>query len=373
MLVQPFVTPWSRWWWLPTNEAYLNGAEINAEVVSADENGLILRRNGDRPISVILPPVRWSSDSPPVLRVRCCAEELSREEQPPLDSSQRSLHAPDPAVPIFVRLLWQESPGKAYRYVEQQVYISGIVMSIDLPMPVLPDRVYRAGVQFVELDEPLRSVRLVELVLPDLSVTRRVALAWRSFSEPEPIANHSVNFLRGPTILGRSLNGMLLLLTLTGIGAAGALAAARRRPLTRRAIIAPLLIAWFVVDGWATWNLARQGRTERETFAVLTPKQQLARTWGEDVAWAAEALRRHAPPGATFAVVSDDPFYPAHRLDYLLVPVYRRVEEPAQADYVAVIRASDERLSAVQNPTLHLHRVASKESNVVLLERRVAR
>ncbi len=359
LFAQPFVMPWSPWSWSPKSEAYLAGADINADLASLNEQGLTLRMKGERPISVILPPVAWNFDTPPVLRV--------------VLALSSTVAAAENAVPVQVRVLWQEASGAAYRFAGHDANLSHEPVAVTVPIPELPWRIHRLGVQVVGRDKPLIAVRIIKLELPDLPVAQRAALAWRSFSEPEPIANHSVNFLRGPTILGRSLNGMLLLLTLTGIGAAGALAAARRRPMTRTVWLAPLLIAWFVVDGWATWNLARQERTERETFAVLTPEQQLARTWGEDVAWAAEALRRHAPPGATFAVLSDDPFYPAHRLDYLLVPVYRRVEEPAQADYVAVIRASDERLSAVQNPTMHLHRVASKESNVVLLERRVAR
>lgn len=368
--------PWSRWWWLPTKEAHLLGAEINAELWTINENGMVLRRKGDRPISVILPPVEWSSNSPPVIRVRCCLEEPPRRGSPPLDRTGARLRFPevDSAVAsIVVRFLWQESPGAAYRYIQQTVSMSDRVRSVDFPMPVQPSRVYRAGFQFAGGEDPLPSVRLVELELPDLSRVQRVALAWQSFTEPEPIANHSVNFLHGPTILGRPLNGMLLLFALTGIGVTGAWAAARRRPMTRRAIIAPLLIAWFVVDGWATWNLARQGRDEREAFASLTPEQKLTRVWGEDIAWASESMRRHATSGSTYAVIADDPFYHAHQLDYLLTPIYRRVDDPAQADYVAVIRATGEQIKALLNPNLPLERVASMDADVLLLRRRVAR
>lgn len=376
LLVQPFLMPWSPWSWTPATEADLVGADINADLTSLNEQGLILQMQGDRPISVILPPIRWRSDSPPVMRVTFCLEEPPRPVPPPLDRTEGRLRIPEvdsPGASIFVRLLWQELPGAAYRYIQQTVSGSEIVRSVDLPMPVVPDRVHRAGVQLVGVEAPLQSVRLVAIELPDLSRAQRVAMAWRSFTEPEPIANHSVNFLRGPTILGRSLNWMLLAFVLTLIGLAGAWAAARRRPFSRLAWFAPLLVAWFVVDGWATWNLARQARGERETFASLAPEEKLARVWGEDIAWAAEALRRRAPPGATYAVIADDPFYPAHRLDYLLAPTFRGVENPAQADYIAVIHATGERLEAALNPNSSFERVASKDSDVFLLGRRVAR
>jgi hypothetical protein len=359
LFARPFISSWSLWSWAPTARAELERAEVNADLAAISEHGLTLRMQGNRPISVILPPVAWESDTSPVVRVHLALS--------PADSSELE------STPVVIRMLWQESPGKAYRFTEHAANLSVAPTVIEMPLPIAPVLVHRLGVLVAGRNRPLVTVRLVKLEMPDLSAAQRIALAWRTFTEPEPIANHSVNFLRGPTILGRSLNGMLLLLTLTGIGAAGALAAARRRPMTRRGIIAPLLVAWLVVDGWATWNLARQGRDEREAFAVLTPEQQMARVWGEDIAWSAEAMRRHAQPGATYAVVADDPFYPAHRLDYLLAPIHRRVDDPAQADYVAVIRATGEPVEALLKPNSPYERVASMDSDILLLRRRVAR
>lgn len=359
LLSQPFMMPWAPWSWTPTTETSLVGTEINAHLASLNEQGLILRMQGHRPISVILPPVPWAFDTPPLLRVSLAIPSMV---SPGRDS-----------VPVLVRLLWQESLGEAYRYMEQASTLSSDASVVQLPMPIAPVLIHRLGVQIVGRDEPLTAVRLIKLELPDLSAAQRLALAWQSFTEPEPIGNHSVNFLRGPTILGRSLNGILLLFSLTMIGLAGAWAAARRRPLSRFTCFAPLLIAWFVVDSWSTLNLARQARTEREVFASLTPAQQQARVWGDDLAWAAEAIRHHAPPGATYAVVAADPFYPAHRLDYLLAPTFRRVEDPSQADYVAAIQANGDQFETALNPVSPFERVASKDSDVFLLGRRVAR
>lgn len=359
LLAQPFMMPWSPWSWTPTTEASLVGADINAHLASLNEQGLTLQMQGDRPISVILPPVAWAFDTPPVLRVSLAFPSMV---SPGRDSA-----------PVLVRMLWQESPGEAYRYAESATNLTPAPVTIDRSMPVPPVRIHRLGVQIVGRDEPLTAVRLIKLELPNPPAAQRLALAWQSFIEPEPIANHSVNFLSGPTILGRALNRMLLEFVLTLIGLAGAWAAARRRPLSRFACLAPLLIAWFVVDGWATWNLARQARTERDVFASLTPVQQQAHLWGEDIAWAAEAMRHHAPPGATYAVVAADPFYPAHRLDYLLAPTFRRVKDPSQADYVAAIRANGDRFEAALNPNSPFERVASMDSDVFLLGRRVAR
>lgn len=359
LLSQPFMMPWSPWSWTPTTEAHLAGANINANLTSLNEQGLILRMQGHRPISVILPPVPWAFDTSPVLRVSLAIPSMV---SPGRDS-----------VPVLVRLLWQESLGEAYRYMEQASTLSSDATVVQLPMPIAPVLIHRLGVQIVGRDEPLSTVRLIKLELPNLSAAQRLALAWQSFTEPEPIGNHSVNFLRGPTILGRSLNGILLLFSLTMIGLAGAWAAARRRSLSRFTCFTPLLIAWFVVDGWSTLNLARQARTERAAFASLAPEEKLARVWGEDIAWAAGAMHRHATPGATYAVIADDSFYPAHRLDYLLAPTFRRVEDPAQADSIAVIHATGERLEAALNPNSPFERVAAKDSDVFLLGRRVAR
>jgi hypothetical protein len=348
VMMQPLVRPLSPWSWSPVSQTELIGADVNADVQSIGPDGLVLAMQGQRPISLILPPQPWTAATPPDLRVTWSAEQgVSQDGTSRVTRTETSQSRSEPAAPgqrVIVRLLWQEAPTAAYRFTEHETLTPASAESLDLPLPISPSRLFRVGIQFVGTDSPLLAVRLHRIDLPAMPASSRLALAWRSLATPEPLANHSLNFLRGPAPLARPLNAYLLLAACVGVGCAGAVAAARGRRLPRFAVAAPLVVAWLVVDGWATWNLTRQARAERAAFADHSPAEQDALAWGPDIAWAAAAIQRHALPGDTYAVISDDPFAPAHRIDYLLAPLIRRIDDAAQADYVVVLPATRARI-----------------------------
>lgn len=368
----PFVGVGPSWLWRLDSAENLAKGTVNADVISVAGAGALLARQGARPVSVITPPLEMP-DTPHRVAV------ISARPGGP---STRNPATGNPAAPgrmfrrprsVTVRFLWQTGPGAAFRYLEKkQVPWTG---EIDVPfgLPESPARLYRIGVQFPDLDEP---VIVSSVAIPKLSAARRWAAFRDALGETEPIENYSINFLRGPRPLGHSLNYYLVSITAVGIGVYGLIALFRRRRIRFGAIAGLILIAWLAGDAQATHSLWRVSRDELDAFRGASRDELMWRLAGPDIAWAYRALTDHAPDGATYAVVSDDPFAPFHRLGYLVGPRLVRRIDPAGAEFIVVIYSTTAEFDATSGrfrfraqDWMSAERVAAKSSQVYLLRR----
>jgi len=322
LFVSPFARAGKPWEWRPRSEQDLFGASVNANLVSVDADGVLLTPQGQRPISLITPPLKLSADANLVLAVRAA--------RPDLPAGQ--------TVETTVVLLWQTEPAKGYHYQQQTVGMTREPGLIEFGLPVPPQEVYRMGVQLPGVAD---HVRIASIALPRQTPAERLALAWREAAGPELIANHSVNFLQGPRILGRAFNYYLLLAIVTACTAYAAVQVVRRRGVSRRTLAAIVFIIWLVADGQATRNIARQALEEASILKGKSWAEQVELMDGREIAWAYQQLLENMPPGSTFAVVSDDDFTPSRRLAYLLAPQRIWHESPAQAEFIVVIRAGE--------------------------------
>jgi hypothetical protein len=265
---------------------------------------------------------------------------------------------------------------EGFSYSEKTARLSERPTTVRFSLPEEPSAVHRLGVQF----PGARGFVLVRsLGLPAMSPVDRLRIFGGQVTQREPIRNHSINFLRGPSILGHTFNYFLVALLLAVVGAYGWLVTARGGRVSRGTAAAIALAVWFAADVQATWNLSRQVRGEMAEMAGLRDQSwagQIASISGQDIAWAYVQLLEHTEPGATFAVVSDDPFTPPHRLAYLLAPQRTRRASYGNADYVVVVRAAEAvfeeargRFRWKQAAWIAAERIAAMSPGVYLLRR----
>ena len=84
----PFVSSSESWQWQLDNRDALLGARVNADLLSVDDAGIRLARNGSRHISLITPPLELPSGSRRMTRgftlyaaaaMRCPAREETQQ------------------------------------------------------------------------------------------------------------------------------------------------------------------------------------------------------------------------------------------------------------------------------------------------------
>lgn len=304
-LVSPFASSAPPWVWRLAAVENLEGASVNADLVSIDEHGAVVAPQGERAVSLITPPLELAASANRVLVIRAALPGL-----PPGESRAATIN-----------LLWQTEPVPQFRFVPHQVALSAEPAEIRISLPAAPSKIHRLGVQFPGVRG---RVLVSSLELPDMPFGERIALAWREFNEAEPLKNYSVNFLRGPTILGLSLN-YYMLAAMFAVGGFFAFARLlRRRSVPLRAMLLIVFVAWLPADVLATRNLWQQATIEREALCGMPRTEQIATIYGNRLAWAYEEVLRLTPEGVEYAVISDDVFTPAHRLDYLLAPTRTR-------------------------------------------------
>lgn len=322
LLVYPFVRPAVPWQWRLTAESDLESAVVNARLISIDDRGALLEAQGERPVSIITPPLVLPADSGPVLTVTACRP-------------GRALHSPQPSE---VRLLWQTEPVAAYHFESQTVLLGARPAEIRFSLPAPPERLHRLGIQFPDISG---SVAVSSIALPKLSPIERLTAAWREITAHEPIANHTINFVRGPRVLGHAFNYYLVCGVLAAVGVYGfvQVIGRQRRPSPKVMLGIPLIV-WLLADVQATHNLARQAGAEIAELRGKSWPEQIASINGREIAWAYRQLLENAPEGSTFAVVSDDSFTPSHRLAYLLAPRRTWRESYETADFIAVVGAA---------------------------------
>ena len=235
-------------------------------------------------------------------------------------------------------LLWQTEAKESYHYRESTVRLSGTPTRLAFNLPDEPQKIHRLGVQFPDVDGPIL-IRSFEM--PSLSLTDRLRLFAQQAGEREPLRTHSLNFLRGPSMLGHGLNYYLLALAAIAVGAYVAIRLGRLKQVDPRVLVGIALAAWIIADGQATANLDRNIVLDVRDFAGKSREQQIGQSEGADIAWAYQALLATCPEGETYSVISDDPFTPSRRLAYLLAPVRTQIEDGSKASFLVVMSASD--------------------------------
>lgn len=319
--MRPLIPASSSWEWRLASAADLFGADVNARLVSAGPDGATLTRQGVRPISLISPALQWNDDLGSTLVIR--AQGLSQ--------------SPGEEGEALVRLLWQESPTAAYRFVEQRARLGAGLSEIVFSLPVEPAAIHRVGVQFPDVRG---EVGIQSMELPSLNPVQLASAFARQLWTSEPLANHSVNFLRGPMALAHGLNYYL---SGAAILSAGLFMLTRRGASRTSAVwfcVAAFMTMAIAADALSAAGLWRQQIAETRLLAGKPRLDQIDAMNGPDIGWAYRAMIELTPPGSSFAVFSDDPFTPAHRLGYLLAPHRTRVEDPRKADYLLIIRDS---------------------------------
>ncbi len=320
-MARPFVARGAAWEWALRDEADFEGAIVNAKFLGVDEGGARLARQGKRPISLISPALDLPANSNRILKIEASLEK-----------------AEQPAARLTIRLLWQTEGGDSYRFIDEAVDASGGTAHAWISLPVAPDGLQRIGVQFPDAPGP---VRVRSIGLPDLGQGERLAVFCRQALSAEPIQNHSMNFLRGPNILGHGLNYYLVWGSITGMGGYGVLCVLRRRRIRPLASALILLAIWMLGDAQSSASLGREVVHEAAAFGGIERWDRLALAEGKEIAAAYRMLLEHAQEGTTFSVVSDDTFWPAHRLAYLAAPWRRLMAGYESADLIAVVSARE--------------------------------
>lgn len=321
-LARPFLPVGSTWSWVIRSEAELEGAGVNANLLSADDSGALLAKQPGRSISLITAPLNLPNDAERTFVVEVACPKLT------LDKCRSN----------SVLLLWQTEAKESYSYKESYFALSGAPTRLVFNLPEEPQKIHRLGVQFPDVVGPIL-IRSFEI--PSLSITDRLAVFARQAGEREPLRAHSINFLRGPSMLGHGLNYYLIALAATAIGAYLAIRLGRSRRVDPRVLVGIALATWIIADGQATANLDRNIVLGVKDFAGKPREQQIALSEGDDIAWAYQAIVEACPEGATYAVLSDDPFRPSHRLAYLLAPARTQIEDASKADFLVIMSASD--------------------------------
>lgn len=352
----PFLSSSEPWRWSLREASDLAGATVNAGLVSLDANGARLVREGDRPISVITRPLNLSNKG----------RFVSVKVALPGNSNQKS-------VRTKVHLFWQAEPAAGFDFYSRIINLDSRSRTFFFSLPAPALEMHRIGVQFPEITDQV----IVESIgIPDPTLAQRFLLAWQEATSPEPIENYSINFRKGPVILGHGFNYYLVSIVAASVGLYVFVRAIRRRPVCYRFVFGIILAIWLVADAQATLNLVRHAKKEFETFRNSTPTQQIAiANYSDDIAWAYEQLLQHTEPGTDFVVIGG--FGPVHRLAYLLAPHRTKRDAYEDAEFLVVIRASDvsydpqgNRFRLADGPWVRVEKVAVKSSFVYLLRRR---
>jgi hypothetical protein len=309
-----------NWRWDLREQKNWEGAKINAQVLSVDDAGVLFSPMGNRPISLLTPPLKLYGDLGGILVITAQCPD-----------------ATDQGVRSNVRLLWQTESRPDFHFEEQVICLGRKSTEIVFGLPVRATFLYRIGIQFSGVGQKLRTTGIE---IPSTSPIQKLEFFVRQLGSVGPILNHSINFVGGPLPLGKSVNYFMVSLMIAAVGIYVSARSIMANPIHWRAIGLILLIVWVAADIPSTWRFARQVGEDRSKFQGLDAGGQIAAAHGGEVAWAHETLSQVSGPGATFAVVSDDPFGPAHRLAYLEAPWRARRENAQDAGFLFVCYSS---------------------------------
>ncbi len=338
----------------------INGATATTALLTQfpiDGDGILLRPIDEHHVSLITPPLDLPDSSGGVASVRAALPGVSDA-------------GPCEAQVVF---LWQTEPGEGYRHQTQFAVLSESPCDVSFSLPGAASHLHRFGFQFRGVFD---EVRIESIAIPSLSTGQRLRHAGSQVLTPEPIDIARVNFFRGPQILGHGLNYYLVLLIAAGVGGYALLTGFRGGRMRAETVVTMTLVCWLLADGLFTWNLMRQAGGEIAAFRGRSRIEQVALAEGDEIAWAYDVMLSASGLGEDFAVVSDDPFAPGHRLAYLLTPERRRRESYEDARFIVVIRAAAATYDGEQRtfrvgdgPAAQTELVAARSAEVYVLRR----
>lgn len=318
MLLSPLFVSSRAWDWTIDSFSDLQDAKIKAMLKGTSSDGVRLARQGDRPVSLISRQLELPDNTGSIAEVVVSLPDARQATQ------QR------------VVVLWPKPDDELYHFDTTQAMLGPEPTTVRFSLSVAPQAIRRIGFQFPDANG---DVLIQRMGFPSLGVGERLGLAIGQAREGEPFQAYSINFLRGPSILGNSVTSYLFGLLLLCVGIAILVAAIlRRRP--RLAVVIVIVVGvWAIEDARATWNLVHNERKEAKQFEKLDSRvDKWAAAQGYyEVAWAGDLLAENADPGSTFCVVSDDTFAIPHRLAYLVAPRLAKIENCQIADFIVVL------------------------------------
>lgn len=324
-LAAPFLGGAAAWEWSPAASG-LADATINAES-SISDGALRLRPLPGRKMSVIAPPGEWDSGDYIGMTVEMASA------AGPLETD--------------VVLFWQSPGATTYRFTTRRVQLNQSPTAFAFPLGselYWSGKIGRVGVQWPSLSG---EVVFRHIALDPLPMSHRPRAAWRQLTAAHPWDNTASNYLIGPVLLGIGLNAWLVALAAFAVGCYATVRSMQARRPCRATMAVVVLGAWLLGDALMTVGMARQAGFDVEHLAGSTDPAALL--YGPDLAACRDMILRGVPAGAKFCVVSDDAYYPLHRIGYQVMPQRVRlpIERLEQADFIAVYHASGARFDAV--------------------------
>lgn len=320
-LAVPWVASSPQWDWTIRKADDLAGAEVIADLIHTAEGGFHLQAQGTRAISLISPPLEGLASGRPCVEVT-----ISR-----VDVVQSAAAAPQA---VTVNLFWQFGGGESFRMESAHAVLAGDGSPARLYFtpPIDASRLHRMGVQVTEAAQ----IRIHGIRMIDANFTRRAENLLREFSEPEAFGGESVNFYKGPNLLGRGFNYYLIAIGSVALGFVILRSCKTRRPLAWPTVAACVLVPWIIGDAVFSTQLARRALAESGSLRGLPQEKAIRAVYGDSLGLAAEWIEI-LPIGSRVCVISSDATTASHRLAYLAAPHMIPADRPQDADFIVML------------------------------------
>lgn len=330
----PWVARSPRWDWNIQNTDDLRDAEVNADIERSNDPGVWLRRRGERHISIISRPLSGLRSGRPSVEVSVARPQDGH-------AAERS------PSEIRVILFWQTATDGPFRMEEQRRSIApGAEIQILFMPPVDVATIHRIGVQVPDVDQ----IKIGGIHMVDCSLHQRADLVRHELAAQETFGSESVNYYKGPNLLGHGLNYYLASLASVSLGIACVVAYAARRRMTLRSFVIAGAIPWFAGDLVFTPQLFDRAEEEVNAYRVLDERSSYAAAYDEATVAASDAIMK-LPIGTRVAVLSENATTTGHRMAYLAAPHMVLVEKPEDADYFVMLGncASADKLTVLRS------------------------
>jgi len=357
-LAIPVLAGMPQWTWNLRTRDDLAGAEVNASIVPLDNGDYYLTRTAQRHISVISPPLAGLAPGRPLVEVIISRTNAAQPKGDPL-ATQR------------VILFWQTAPATPYRMEETSIQFAGDgspARAVFMP-PVDARSIHRIGVQTPEVGE----IKILGISMVDAGLGDRVGFLMRSLSEAEMFGGESVNFYKGPNLLGEGVNYYMVSLCGIGLGLLLILSALGKGQLRIGPAILAVILPWILSDLCFSIQLTRRAAAEARTLRTQSERERIAAVYGDAAADAVEWLEV-IPIGSRVCVLADDGVTTGHRLAYLAAPNVVLVARPADAEYIVLLGGGgklvdDQTLQATGEEASVAVKVVARWRGGALLER----
>lgn len=317
------------WQWTATGVGDVGGITYKCVLHGVGPNGLRVSKKVGTPISLTWVKPSFSDDIGRTVEVEASVPGASGAEEQ------------------AVRFFWQTKGTSTWESQAVHVPLGPKPTTVRFTLTASPSQIEQIAVQFPDARD---DVVLRRVTIKSIGLLSRLKLALSQAWDREPFKNSSINFLRGPSILGYGINSYLVGVLAIGIGGVLLLIAFRSSRKYLPVLVGIVIFVWAAEDVRATWNLYRNANSEVEHFAK---SDERTTTWAESlnaldiepaasdaIAWAADLLKENADAGSTYCVISDDTFMVPHRLDYLVVPKLVKIDDCHDADFIVVLFSS---------------------------------